>query len=86
MIVVILSMLLTVPAQAHDTYVHGYTRSNGTYVQPHERTAPDHTNLNNYSTQGNVNPYTGTAGTKKPETDTNSFGGYKSNNSKSDDY
>lgn len=44
--------------------VRGYYRSNGTYVQPHQRTAPNHTRDDNYSTVGNVNPYTGVAGTK----------------------
>ena len=48
------------------THVQGYTRKDGTYVAPYVRTAPDHTNLNNYSTQGNYNPYTGSAGTVQP--------------------
>lgn len=43
----------------------GYERSNGTYVQPYERSAPNSTRQDNYSTQGNVNPYTGAAGTKR---------------------
>lgn len=47
--------------------VSGYIRSNGTYVQPYQRTAPDVTRNNNYSTVGNVNPYTGTYGTKPAE-------------------
>lgn len=46
------------------TYVLGYTNSNGTYVQGHYRTAPNTTTLDNYSTQGNYNPYTGNYGTK----------------------
>lgn len=46
------------------TYVHGYTRSNGTYVAPHYRSAPDGNFYNNWSTKGNVNPYTGEEGTK----------------------
>lgn len=46
------------------TYVNGYTRSNGTYVQGYYRTAPNSTRNDNYSTVGNTNPYTGTAGTK----------------------
>ena len=50
-------------AQGH-TYVHGYTRSNGTYVQPHYRTSPNNTRNDNWSTIGNVNPYTGVEGTK----------------------
>ncbi len=56
-------------AEAKDVYVRGYTKSNGTYVEPHHRTAPDNTTSNNYSTQGNTNPYTGKAGTVSP-TDT----------------
>lgn len=47
-----------------DVYVNGYTRSNGTYVQPHYRTAPNSTTTDNFSERGNINPYTGKAGTK----------------------
>ena len=43
--------------------VAGYVRHDGTYVQPHIRTAADDTKLNNWSHVGNVNPYTGKAGT-----------------------
>lgn len=46
------------------TYVSGYTKSNGTYVQGYYRTTPNYTRNDNYSTVGNVNPYTGTPGTK----------------------
>lgn len=53
----------TAIARGNDVHVNGYYRSNGTYVQPHVRTAPDHTPTNNYSYPGNTNPYTGqTAG------------------------
>jgi hypothetical protein len=51
-------------AQVH---VNGYMKSNGTYVQPHMRSSPNSTTLDNYSTKGNVNPYTGQAGTKNPD-------------------
>jgi hypothetical protein len=44
--------------------VRGYYRSNGTYVAPHYRSNPDGNVYNNWSTKGNVNPYTGKAGTK----------------------
>lgn len=47
-------------------YVSGYTRANGTYVQPHYQTDPNNTKTDNYSTQGNVNPYTGQEGTRNP--------------------
>jgi hypothetical protein len=46
------------------TYVTGYTRSNGTYVEGHYRTTSNYTRDDNWSTVGNVNPYTGTEGTK----------------------
>jgi hypothetical protein len=44
----------------------GYVRKNGTYVAPHNRTSPDHSKSNNWSTKGNVNPYTGKRGTVDP--------------------
>ena len=47
-----------------DTYVHGYTRSDGTYVQPHYRSSPDGSFHNNWSTKGNTNPYTGEQGNR----------------------
>ncbi len=43
-------------------WVSGYYRSNGTFVSGHYRTAPNHTNADNFSTQGNTNPYTGKKG------------------------
>lgn len=49
------------------TYVQGYTKKDGTYVAPHYRSSPNSTTSDNYSTRGNVNPYTGAAGTK-PDT------------------
>lgn len=48
-----------------DTYVNGYFRSDGTYVQPHFRSDPDGNFYNNYSTYPNINPYTGKQGTKR---------------------
>lgn len=48
------------------TSVRGYTRKDGTYVPPHVRTTPNSTRTDNWSTRGNVNPYTGREGTKDP--------------------
>ena len=45
--------------------VRGYHRRNGTYVQPHYRSNPDGNPYNNWSTRGNVNPYTGKRGTRR---------------------
>lgn len=50
-------------------HVHGYTRKDGTYVAPHDRTAPNHTKNDNWSTKGNVNPETGKPGTKPRDKD-----------------
>ena len=47
-------------------YVNGHYRSDGTYVQGYYRSAPDSTPFNNYSTKGNVNPYTGQKGYEDP--------------------
>jgi endonuclease YncB( thermonuclease family) len=44
--------------------VRGYYRKDGTYVEPHKRTAPDAKFDNNWSTVRNVNPHTGKPGTK----------------------
>jgi hypothetical protein len=44
-------------------YVSPHTNSNGTYVQGHQQTNPNSTQLDNYGTRGNVNPYTGAVGT-----------------------
>lgn len=46
------------------THVSGHVTKNGTYVAPHERSTPDHSKTNNWSTKGNRNPYTGKEGTK----------------------
>lgn len=35
------------------TYVNPYTKKNGTYVEGYNRTTPNNTNIDNYSTQGN---------------------------------
>src|SRR5690606_8696106 len=46
--------------------VKGYFRKDGTYIAPHYRSAPDSSKWNNWSTKGNINPYTGKVGTKDP--------------------
>lgn len=49
-----------------DTFTQGYVRRDGTYVQPHFSTPRNDNPLDNYSTRGNTNPYTGQAGTVNP--------------------
>lgn len=45
--------------------VDGYYKSNGTYVEPYTRTAPNTTIRDNFSSSPNLNPYTGKIGTIK---------------------
>ncbi len=54
----------TVPSNTNTSvhYQGGYTKMNGTYVQPHYKTITNKTNLDNFSTSGNTNVYTGKAG------------------------
>jgi hypothetical protein len=47
--------------------VQPYTTSGGTYVPPHQQTNPNSTQTDNYGTRGNINPYTGTGGTRTPK-------------------
>jgi hypothetical protein len=52
-------------AQA-STQRRGYVTRNGVYVPPSHQTKPDGTKANNWSTRGNVNPFTGRQGTVDP--------------------
>jgi hypothetical protein len=73
----ILLLLLTLFSFAqtnpNHVYVSGYYKSNGTYVKPHYRTAPNSTNRDNFSTRGNINPYTGQPGYITPDNTTTTY-------------
>jgi hypothetical protein len=61
----VLALALAGMAQAQQfQQVQPHVRRDGTYVQPHFRTAPNGTRIDNWSTQGNVTPYTGQRGTE----------------------
>lgn len=49
-----------------DQYVNGYVKRDGTYVDGHFKSNNNGYKYDNYSTQGNVNPYTGKPGTIDP--------------------
>ena len=49
-------------SNAKSERVSGYTKENGTYVEPYYRTSPNNTVNDNYGTRGNENPYTGKVG------------------------
>lgn len=59
--------------QASAVHVNGYYRSNGTYVNGYERTAPDGNPYNNYSYPGNYNPNTGKITGGNPATYLNNY-------------
>jgi hypothetical protein len=63
---VIAIVVCAAAADASGVRVRGYTTRRGTYIAPSHRTSPDHTRANNWSSRGNVNPYTGRVGTKNP--------------------
>lgn len=66
-LVAALLVTFSMPAAAQ-TYVDGYTRKDGTYVQGHWRSDPDNSPYNNYSYPGNTNPYTGKTATGNTDT------------------
>lgn len=62
-----LAAAFATPALA-DQFVNGYVRKDGTYVAPHVRTTPNTVQYDNYSTRGNINPYTGQRGSERDTT------------------
>ncbi len=70
-------LMLSTSSSLADVYVHGYCRSNGTYVQSHYRSNPDGNFSNNWSTYPNVNPYTGSVGTRHAPSDSWSVPAYR---------
>lgn len=63
--IIIATLLCIATTATAGDYVNGYTRRDGTYVQGYYRSSPDSSHNNNYSTQGNYNPYTGKQGTER---------------------
>jgi len=56
----LMGVVTDVPAQVS---VQGYYRKDGTYVKPHYRSTRDGVFANNWTTLGNINPYTRQPGT-----------------------
>lgn len=73
---ILVAMFIAISSFAQ-TQVNGYYKSNGTYVQSHVRTTRDNTNHNNWSTTGNTNPFSGSAGSvaKDYSSQANNYGG-----------
>lgn len=69
LIALVLALALVLPFFSDAAVrVRGYTRKDGTYVQPHYRSNPDGNPYNNYSFPGNTNPYTGKVAPGNPDT------------------
>lgn len=64
LVTIVLTMLASIVYA--DEQVGGYTRRDGTYVQPHTRSTPDSSYNNNYNVRGNTNPNNGERGTSSP--------------------
>jgi hypothetical protein len=62
-LVIFIILLSLASVEARDVEVKGYTKGNGTYVEPHYRSSPNQYKSDNWSTSGNTNPYTGKRGT-----------------------
>lgn len=65
--VLILNLSIVNSAQAKTISVKGYyKKSTRSYVAPHYKTSANKTRLDNFSTKGNINPYSGKKGYKSP--------------------
>jgi hypothetical protein len=65
----------TVNAQSfgNDAWTNGYFNNSGTYVNGYYHTQPNNTNWDNYSTKGNLNPYTNEYGTRARDYSNDSY-------------
>jgi hypothetical protein len=70
----IVAALLVPTGTSAQVRVSGYVTKNGTYVAPYYRSNPNSTKLDNYSTKGNVNPYTGRLGTRDVSSNPYNYG------------
>jgi hypothetical protein len=58
-LILLTAILTSFSSAAFAGYVRGYYKDNGTYVAPHQRSAPDGNPNNNYSSPGQYNPNKG---------------------------
>lgn len=65
-IVMLCLLVASGAAIAKDVRVDGYTKKDGTRVEPHHRSSPNDRKDDNYGTKGNDNPYTGEKGSRDP--------------------
>ena len=66
LVAILILFVSSPPVFAKSVNVRGGVTKSGTYRAPHQRTSPNKTKVDNWSTKGNVNPNTGKAGTVDP--------------------
>lgn len=65
-LLIVFAFTVVVSSADAATRVKGYYRKSGKYVAPHYKSTSNRTKFDNYSTKGNINPYTGKKGTVNP--------------------
>lgn len=66
LIILLIFPIISYSQTSPHVFVQSYFRTDGTFVNSHYRTSPNETMYDNFSTIGNVNPYTGKAGWIEP--------------------
>ena len=64
-VAVLISFSISI-SEARSVRVKSSITKTGKYRPSHMRTSPNRTKMDNWSTKGNVNPYTGKKGNKNP--------------------
>ena len=91
-IILILIVVFIFPVFADAERVKGHWKDTDrdgvkdTYIQPYNRSDRNDTTIDNYSTKGNVNPWTGKKGTKDPYNDDKSYSNPFGNSNKQKGY
>ena len=60
----VMALIGVVAYSQNVVYVTTYIKANGTVVEGHYRSDKNNTVIDNWSTKGNINPYTGQKGTR----------------------
>jgi len=64
LIAFLICLLISSSSYARSSHTRGYVKKNGTYVAPAYKSSPNKSKYDNYTTKGNINPYTGKKGNK----------------------
>ena len=67
----VMALIGVVAYSQNVVYVTTYIKANGTVVEGHYRSDKNNTVIDNWSTKGNINPYTGETGKRNYSDDNN---------------